>query len=373
MSLSVPASLPIADPNAPHPPGSGPASGVESLAPAPGDLSARGCARGRVLSVQARVLLMTLAEAAANGAPCPSNFALMDALDVASPDGVRKAMEALRAAHVIDLETQGQRRRVTIRATGARTDWSRGRGHPRSGAAYAGGWENGQDAALLRLARQDLDLATMAARLGRTVSSVRHRLRRLRAACAAPAPSPVTNPVTSPPMDPTTGSATTRAAADGADAAARSAKARAPAPPSPLQRHIVTTADRPEAERDQIAAFLAAGKARKLPPAYAGEVRGGRSLAGIAPISPLARRLVMAMDGRFRSSGTLAARGRLDPLLMPELLHEARIAGLVETRRADGRVLYRQTAQAGPTLEAMGLAPPPDSAAVPSGGSSDPA
>lgn len=350
MSLSVPASLPIADPNAPHPPGSGPASGIEGLAPAPGDPRARGGASGRVLSVQARVLLMTLAEAASTGAPCPSNFALMDALDVASPDGVRKAMEALRAAHLIDLETQGQRRRVTIRATGARTDWSRGRGHPRAGAAYAGGWENGQDAALLRLAREGLDLATMAARLGRTVSSVRHRLRRLRAACAAPAPSPITSPITSP--------GTARATDGGAGVAVRSAHAPGPATPSPVQRHIVTTADRPEAERAQIAAFLAAGKARKLPPAYAGEVRGGRSLAGIAPISPLARRLVLAMDGRFRSSGALAARGRLDPLLMPELLHEARTAGLVETRRAGGQALYRRTAEAGSALKAMGLAPP---------------
>jgi len=299
---------------------------------------------------------MTLNKAANAGAPCPSNFALMDALDVASPDGVRKAMDALRAAGLIDLETQGQRRRVTIRAHGARTDWSRGRGHPRTGAAYADAWENGQDAILLRLSREGLDLATMADRLGRTVSSVRHRLRRLRAAGAAghPIPSPA---IALPPVG-------------GGSAAARAVDASGPAALPPVQRHIVTTTDRPAAEQAQIAAFLAAGKARKLPPAYVGEVRGGCSLKGIAPISPLARRLLLAMDERFRSSGDLAARGRLDPLLMPELLHEARTAGMVAARQRGGKVVYRRMPEAVPALRAMGVLPA-DASAKPPGGRDD--
>ncbi|MBB4265116.1 hypothetical protein [Roseospira visakhapatnamensis] len=313
--------------------------------------------RGGVLAlpVQARVLLADLMRAAEAGAPCPSNFTLMDCLGVASPDGVRKAMETLRTAGLITLETEGQRRRVTIRASGARTDWSRGRGHSRAGAAYADGWENGQDAILLRLAREGLDLATMATRLGRTPSSVRHRLRRLRAAGAGASPEPAVAPLpaAADPADPAD-----PAGAGGGTCGTRGEAGAAPVPLSPVQRHIITTADRPEAERAQIAAFLAAGKVRKLPPAYAGEVRGGRSLAGVAPVSPLARRLLVTMDGRARGTGDLAARGRLDPLLMPELLRELSDAGLITGRRRNGCMMYRRPPESEPALRAMGLTRP---------------
>jgi|GEM_PF-2311587 len=285
--------------------------------------------------VSARRMLTDLSRAAEAGVPCPSNFALMESLDLASPDGVRKAMEALRTAGLIIVETEGQRRRVTIRATGARTDWSRGRAHPRAGAAFVGGWENGQDAILLRLAREGLDLATMATRLGRTPSSVRHRLRRLRATGAEAGPARDSGPLPRPESKPD--------------------RASAAAPLPPVQTHIVTTADRPETERAQIAAFLAAGKARKLPPAYAGEVRGGCCLSGIAPISPLARRLVLAMDDCFRTPGDLSARGRLDPLLVPELLDEARDAGLAVQMRVHGRTRFARAQGAVAALKAMGV------------------
>jgi len=264
----------------------------------------------------------------------------MDALGIASPDGVRKALERLCAGDFIALETDGRRRRVTIRASGARTDWSQGRRHPRAGAAYAGGWENGQDAILLRLAREGLDLATMADRLGRTPSSVRHRLRRLRAAGAVTEDR--TPGAASVRSDKPAGPVRTTLDVDGRD-------------PGPVQAHIITQAQRPAAERAQIAAFLAAGKARKMPPAYAGEVRGGTSLAGIAPISPLARRLVLVLEDQGLGAGALAARGRLDPLLMPELLRELCDANLAEASRWQGRLVYRRGSGVEAALRAMGL------------------
>ena len=271
----------------------------------------------------------------------------MDSLAVQSPDGVRSAFKALEHAGAITVERRGQARRVTIRATGARTTWSRGRGRARPGAAYTDGWETGQDAVLLRLAREGLDLATMADRLGRTPSSVRHRLHRLRAARTAPPTSPTSPTSPQPP------------AARGR-AAKRPATVTAPTPLAPVQKHIITTANRPEAERAQIAAFLAAGKARKLPPAYVGEVRHAVALVGLAPISPLARRLMLSMDGRARCPADLAKRGRLDPQIVPDLLREARDAGLVAACHRAGRALYRRAPGAEAALRAMGLTPAND-------------
>ncbi|MBB4287947.1 hypothetical protein [Roseospira goensis] len=271
------------------------------------------------------------------------NFALMDALDLASPDGVRKHLGQLRAAGLIDWESDGQRRRVTILESGARTAWSRSGGHARAGAAYSDGWGNGSDTILLRLADAGLDLSTMATRLGRTPSSVRHRLRRLRAhqgpdeGAAAPTPAAaVPPPRTAPP---------------------------APCDPGPMRRDVITTdPDRPAHECAQIAAFLAAGKGRKLPPAYAGPVRGATPLTGVAPISPLARRALLALDDTPRPLRTLAARAGLDPLLMPEALHELRTAGLASQRRArhpgdpaGGVPVYARTPATAGAVAALGL------------------
>lgn len=263
------------------------------------------------LPPQARILFDRLARAAEKGEPCPSNFALMDALDLASPDGIRKHMGQLRAAGLVRVESAGQRRRVEIVATGHRTDWSSSGGNARAGAMFSDGWGNGSDALLMRMAAQGLDLATMATRLGRTTSSVRHRLRRLRVAgrvespaaevrvAPAPAPSPSTPPV-------------------------------APPDPGPLRREVVTNdRDRPAAETAQIAAFLARGGGRKVPPAYVGEVRGATPLAGIAPISPRARRVLRKLEEQQpRPARAVALSARLDPLLMPEVLHELKTAGL---------------------------------------------
>jgi DNA-binding transcriptional ArsR family regulator len=293
--------------------------------------------------VQARLLLDLLIRAAGTGAPCPSNFALMDALDLASPDGVRRHMAALRAGGFIALESSGQRRRVTILATGARTDWSRAGGHARAGAAYSDGWGNGSDAILLRLAAEGLDLATMAARLGRTASSVRHRLRRLRAAGAVrDTASETASDMRAPPVQVSAGPARD---------------------PGPMRRDIVTTdPDRPADETAQIAAFLAAGKGRKVPPAYVGEVRGGDPLCGLAPISPLARRVLLVVDDTPRTAAELAFRARVDPLLMPEILHDLREADVIvqirpRSRRGPdaGAFRYTRGPEAGGMILALGL------------------
>ncbi|MQX38289.1 ArsR family transcriptional regulator [Roseospira navarrensis] len=295
------------------------------------------------LPMQARLLFDRLLRAAGTGAPCPSNFALMDALDLASPDGVRKHMEVLRRAGLIAVESDGQRRRVTILETGARTDWSRAGGHARAGAAYSDGWGNGSDAILVRLAEEGLDLATIATRLGRTPSSVRHRLRRLKAAgrVAEASVGEASAPAARPPAAPV--------------------RRREP---GPMRRDLVTNdPDRPEHERDQIAAFLAAGKGRKVPPAYAGEVRGGTPLTGQAPISPLARRVLLALDDTPRPAAELAFRAGLDPLLMPETLHELGRADLATRHagrgpRAPGGAAparFTQGPEAGAAILAMGL------------------
>ncbi|KAA5606174.1 hypothetical protein F1188_07035 [Roseospira marina] len=288
-------------------------------------------------------MLDLLMRAAGTGAPCPSNFALMDALDLASPDGVRKHLAILQEHGVIALESAGQRRRVTLLATGARTDWSRTSGHARAGAKYCDGWGNGSDAILLRLADAGLDLATMATRLGRTPSSVRHRLRRLRAAGAARRP-PEADPI---PMRAT-------AAAPPSPSAA----------PRPLRRDVVThDPDRPADESAQIAAFLAAGRGRVLPPAYVGAVRGGTPLTGQAPISALARRVLLVLEDTPRSAAELAFQARLDPLLMPEILRDLADAALVTrhaSRRRGGLHPVEPRYSAGPRadamIEALGLA-----------------
>jgi hypothetical protein len=270
----------------------------------------------RSLPVQARTMLDLLTKAAEDGAPCPSNFALMDALNLASPDGVRKNLALLRQAGLIAVDSEGQRRRITLRETGARTDWSRTSGQARAGAAYAEGWGNGSDAILLRLADEGLDLTTMATRLGRTPSSVRHRLRRLRAS-TDPLPHP------QPP----------------AKAAVSPARPDAPVgdvpDPGPMRRDLITNdPERPDNERAQIDAFLAAGRGRKVPPAYAGEVRGGRALTGVAPISAMARRVLLALEDTPRTARDLSVSARVDPLLMSEILQELQGAGLIERRRA---------------------------------------
>jgi DNA-binding IscR family transcriptional regulator len=261
------------------------------------------------LPPQARILFDRLAHAAERGEPCPSNFALMDALDLASPDGIRKHMGQLRAAGLVRVESAGQRRRVEIVATGHRTDWSSSGGNARAGAMFSDGWGNGSDALLLRMAAQGLDLTTMATRLGRTTSSVRHRLRRLRAAGRVESPAAEVQPESapSPPAAPT-----------------------APPDPGPMRREVVTNdRDRPAAETAQIEAFLARGGGRKVPPAYVGEVRGATPLAGIAPISPRARRALRKLDEQQpRPARAVALSARLDPLLMPEVLHELKTAGL---------------------------------------------
>lgn len=305
------------------------------------------------LPLQARALFAILSRAAAAGEPCPSNFALMDALDLASPDGIRKHLGQLRAAGLVRVESSGQRRRVEIRATGQRTDWSRANGHARAGAAFSDGWGNGSDALLLRMAAQGLDLSTMATRLGRTTSSVRHRLRRLRAAGKvarhtdgdAPEPTPMAK-----------------------------AEPRTPekVDPGPVRRDIVTNdPNRPASETAQIAAFLAQGGGHKLPPAYAGEVRGATPLDGIAPISPRARRVLRTLDGRPQPARALALAARIDPLMMPEILHELRTAGLVRRqpsatrslRRADAAPGYARTQAGAAMLTALGLTPIPESEA----------
>jgi predicted transcriptional regulator len=267
-------------------------------------------------------MLDLLIEAAEEGAPCPSNFALMDALNLASPDGVRKNLALLRQAGLIAVESEGQRRRITLLETGARTDWSRASGHARAGAAYAEGWGNGSDAILLRLADEGLDLATMATRLGRTPSSVRHRLRRLRAA-ADPIPTPRAEPAERPPST-----------------ANRSGSPVGDVPdPGPMRRDLITNdSERPDDERAQIAAFLAAGHGRKVPPAYVGEVRGGHPLTGVAPISAMARRVLLALEDTPRSVRETSHIARIDPLLMPEVLQELCGAGLIEQRRVRRRV-----------------------------------
>jgi len=298
------------------------------------------------LPPQTRHLLDLLARAADAGAPCPSNFALMDALDLASPDGVRKHLAALRDAGLVRVESEGQRRRVTLLRSGTRTDWSRASGHARAGAAFSDGWGNGSDAILLRLADEGLDLATMATRLGRTPSSVRHRLRRLRAGRATqPSQSVATEDTRPPPAPP-------RPASVARD-------------PGPMRRDVITNdPDRPANERSQIAAFLAAGKGRKVPPAYAGEVRGGTPLTGVAPISPMARRALLALGDTPMPARDLAVRARLDPLLVPEVLHELRGAGLVIRHRtspasdgaqAAGPPRFARTPEALTLIETLGL------------------
>ena len=291
---------------------------------------------------QARILFDRLARAADRGEPCPSNFALMDALDLASPDGIRKHMGQLRAAGLVRVESAGQRRRVEIVASGRRTDWSRSGGNARAGAMFSDGWGNGSDALLLRMAAQGLDLATMATRLGRTASSVRHRLRRLRAAGRIESPAAEVLPESAP-SPPT-------------------APAALP-DPGPMRRDVVTTdRDRPTAETAQIAALLARGGGRKVPPAYAGEVRGATPLAGIAPISPRARRVLRSLDENHpRPARVVALTARLDPLLMPEVLHELKTAGLAvrhagaATRRNRADAGYARTPAGTALARALGL------------------
>jgi len=321
---------------------SSPAPGLSSRAVPPPDTSTG--AATATLPVQSRQLLDLLMRAAGTGDPCPSNFALMDALNLASPDGIRKHLAILRRGGFIAIESSGQRRRVTILTTGARTGWSRSGGHARAGAAYCDGWGNGSDTILLRLAEEGLDLSTMATRLGRTPSSVRHRLRRLRAHDAAEAAPPT--PDSAPNSGPI-----------------RPASAPVPSDPGPLCCDIVTNdANRPIRERDQIAAFLAAGKGRKLPTAYAGEVRGGAPLTGLAPISPLARRVLLVLDETPRPAADLAFRARIDPLLMPEILHDLRGAGLADQRRSrtpsgppGGTLQFTRGPEADATIIALGL------------------
>ncbi|SDD61421.1 hypothetical protein [Rhodospira trueperi] len=300
-------------------------------------------------------MLGLLIEAAQDGAPCPSNFALMDALNLASPDGVRKNLALLRQAGLIAVESEGQRRRITLLETGARTDWSRASGHARAGAAYAEGWGNGSDAILLRLADEGLDLATMATRLGRTPSSVRHRLRRLRAITDAALSPPVPEPSAAPTV--------------------RSASPDAEVPdPGPMRRDLITNdSERPDDERAQIAAFLAAGRGRKVPPAYAGEVRGGRPLTGVAPVSAMARRVLLALEDTPRTARDLSVRARVDPLLMSEILQELQGAGLIERHRAQRRPANTptetrvvRTPRAIAVIKALGLDETrPDSASCP--------
>jgi len=330
---------------------SNPAPGLSTRAVSSPDISAStptGAATA-ALSVQSRQLLDLLMRAAGTGAPCPSNFALMDALNLASPDGIRKHLATLRSGGFIAMESSGQRRRVTILTTGARTGWSRSGGHARAGAAYCDGWGNGSDAILLRLAEEGLDLSTMATRLGRTPSSVRHRLRRLRAhdaAATSPAPEPDSGPNSSPDSGPD-----------------QPTSPPVPSDPGPMRRDIVTTdANRPTGERDQIAAFLAAGKGRKLPPAYVGEVRGGPPLIGLAPISPLARRVLLVLDDTPRPAAEIAFRARIDPLLMPEILHDLRSAGLADQHRSrtpggppGGTLHFTRGPEADATIIALGL------------------
>lgn len=310
------------------------------------------------LSVQSRLLLDALTRAAQTGQPCPSNFALMDALDLSSPDGVRKHMDALRAAGLISVDSSGQRRRVTLRAHGIRTDWSRTSGHVRAGATFSESWDNGVDAILLKLADQGLELATIATRLGRTPSSVRHRLRRLRALRRAREEADGTGSVDS-------GQSTTPPAESAPPPVTCPSPPVVSRDPGPMRRDLITNdPERPAHECAQIAAFLAAGKGRKVPPAYAGEVRGAEPLAGIAPISPLARRVLMALDNTARPARMLSVRADVDPLLMPEALHELRNAGLVHQGRrrrrgepAGGLPVFARAPGAAEVLATLGLDP----------------
>jgi len=316
------------------------------------------------LPPQARTLFAILSRAAAAGAPCPSNFALMDALDLASPDGVRKHMGQLRDAGLVRVSSSGRRRSVAILTDGRRTAWSRANGHARAGAAFSDGWGNGSDALLSRMAAQGLDLTTMATRLGRTPSSVRHRLRRLRAAGKV-APAQTDTPAAAPAAGPA------RIVRPGKDG-----QAPRPLDPGPMRRDIITNdRDRPAGETAQIASFLARGGGRKLPPAYVGEVRGAAPLEGIAPISPRARRILRVMDpARPSPARVLALAAGVDPLLMPEILHELRTAGLVRRqgpgagRRSHAPAPgYARTDAGAAMLNALGLAPAPAPAGPPAG------
>lgn len=239
-------------------------------------------------SPMARALYHRLCDAAAAGEPCPSNVSVMVDLDIAGPDTIRKLMWALSTAGLIAVETKGNTRRVTIPATGRTTGWTQMGRRTGLGAASVNDWTPDLDARLLAMAAEGLDHATIAQRLNRTSASVKHRLYRLTGGSAAAPPTSA-----SAPMLPQ----------------AR----RTPARPRtrPVRADIVTTDDhRPQAERDQIAAFLAQrGDSVVVPAMFAAETTSAHDLAPVNDPERLRRlcgQVRHVMKGaRFRALATV--------------------------------------------------------------------
>lgn len=84
-------------------------------------------------------LFAFLSDAASKGAPCPNNTHIQDIFDLPSVSEVNPLFIGLETDGLIVVERTGNRRRVTIVATGASTAWTEYyRGRPRLIAGVAG-------------------------------------------------------------------------------------------------------------------------------------------------------------------------------------------------------------------------------------------
>lgn len=235
-------------------------------------------------------LYALLTSAAEAGQACPTNVALMDLLGVHCVERVRDLLRGLISSGLIDIETETRCRRVTILASGRRTGWTKPGVRTTLGAASVNDWTPDLDARLLAMAAEGLGHTTIAQRLNRTPSSVRHRLMRLRKGGG------VTTPQSAPELPPALPQAR-----------------RTPARPRtrPVRADIVTTdQNRPQAERDQIAAFLAQrGDSVVVPAMFAAETTSAHDLAPVQDQGRLARlfgQVRHALKGaRFRSQATV--------------------------------------------------------------------
>lgn len=81
--------------------------------------------RPKLLPYDAQILAL-LSDAAAAGAPCPTNAELIAAVGLRSIASAAESVARLEAAGLIRAERTATQRRVTILATGETTDFSQG-------------------------------------------------------------------------------------------------------------------------------------------------------------------------------------------------------------------------------------------------------
>jgi len=229
-----------------------------------------------------------------------------------SDKAIRAGLKRLAARGVIQLESKpgGYQRRIRL-PNGEWTDWSektrRNQRQPTRDAFSAA-----EDRLLIHLKRSNATLYAMGLRLGRGRNSISRRLSELEAAGRLASVAPLCS----------------------------RRDARPAAPVGTVNTDIITMdADRPAAERDQIAAFLASGKATKLPPAFAAPTESAlHACHGIAAES--LRTNAARVTARLQ---TCMNRRRAQSAVMEEIgLDRAAIDALV----ADGVVNRTQSPRA---------------------------